>query len=218
MEKNNRILILSGGHIDLVFLAEWLQAHVYQMIIAADNGMTAADQLSIKLDYIVGDFDSVPQEIFQKYQELSVPMKTFPTEKDKTDTEIAIELALMHTPTQIDIIGATGSRLDHTLANIHLLMLPLQVGVFASIIDSNNKIYLKKESFTIEKKLQFGSNVSFLPFTEKVIGLTLTGCKYPLNNHTLLSGSSLAVSNEIKADLAGVEFKEGILLVMETKD
>ncbi len=218
MEKNNRILILTGGHIDFDFLAKWMQIEQYGMIIAADNGMTAADQLSIKLDYIVGDFDSVPQEVFQKYQELSVPIKTFPTEKDKTDTEIAIELALMHTPTHIDIIGATGSRLDHTFANIHLLMLPMQVGVFASILDANNKIYLKQESFTIEKKLQYGSHVSFLPFTEKVIGLTLTGCKYPLNNHTLLSGSSLGVSNVIKDDLAGVEFKEGILLVMETKD
>jgi thiamine pyrophosphokinase len=214
----NRILILTGGRIEDEFLTDLLMRDKFSMIIAADNGLTAADRLKIPLDFIVGDFDSVPEEVLVKYQQKSTPIETFPTEKDKTDTQIAIELALMHNPSEIVIIGATGSRLDHVMANIHLLMLPMQVGVKACLLDSNNKIYLSQESFTIEKDKQYGSYVSLLPFTEKVNGLTLKGFKYPLNNVILVAGSSIGVSNEIKEEKALIEFSKGILLVIEAED
>jgi thiamine pyrophosphokinase len=188
------------------------------MIIAADSGLAAADRLNIELDYIVGDFDSVSETVLQKYRKLSTPIKTFPKEKDKTDTQIAIELALMNHAVHLDIIGATGSRLDHVLANIHLLLLPMQLKVRASLIDGNNRIYLKQESFTLKKQEQFGDYVSLLPFTEKVRGLTLRGFKYPLNQIVLTSGNSLGISNEIVEEEASVEFTEGILLVIESRD
>jgi thiamine pyrophosphokinase len=104
------------------------------------------------------------------------------------------------------------------LANIHLLLLPMQIGVPAAMIDRRNKLYLKKESFTIKKASQHGEYVSLLPFTEKVSGLTLGGFKYPLDHITMTSGISLGVSNEITREEAYVEFSEGILLVVESKD
>lgn len=217
-QRYNRILIITGGRIEEEFLIEWLRTNSYSMIIAADNGLTTADRLNIPLDFIVGDFDSVPSNILEKYQNKSTPIETFPTEKDKTDTQIAIELALMHNPTELDIIGATGSRLDHVLANIHLLLLPMQVGVKASILDTNNRIYLMQESFTVEREKQYGSYVSLLPFTEQVSGLTLKGFKYPLNHIVMPAGSSLGISNEIKEEEAKVEFSKGILLVIEARD
>lgn len=221
MEKSktgNKILIITGGTIELEFLQERLIIDQYNMIIAADHGLLAADMLNLSMDYIVGDFDSVPEKILQKYREISTPIKTFPREKDKSDTQIALELALMHNPTEIHLIGATGTRLDHVLANLHLLMLPLQLGVDAFLMDPHNKIYLKKSSFRIIKAHQFGDYVSFLPFTTKVCGLTLKGFRYPLNNIILNSGSSLCISNEIKEEEAYVEFSEGILVVTEARD
>jgi thiamine pyrophosphokinase len=108
--------------------------------------------------------------------------------------------------------------LDHVLANIHLLLLPMQLKVKASLIDGNNMIYLRQESFTLKKREQFGNYVSLLPFTEKVRGLTLRGFKYPLNHIILTSGNSLGISNEIVGEEASVEFSEGILLVIESRD
>jgi thiamine pyrophosphokinase len=217
-KKENRILIITGGKIEDSLLSDLVSQRQYKMIIAADHGLEAADRLNIPLDFIVGDFDSVPETVLKKYRESSTPIETFPTEKDKTDTQIAIELALMHSPTSVDIIGATGSRLDHVLANIHLLMLPMQLKIKACMIDSNNKIYLQDHSFTIRKEEQYGDYVSLLPYTEKVSGLTLTGFKYPLNQITYASGSSLGISNEIKEDEAQVELSEGILVIIESKD
>ncbi|MBH1941356.1 thiamine diphosphokinase [Mobilitalea sibirica] len=215
---NNNILIITGGHVDEEFLKHQVLKTPYTMVIAADHGLIAADQLKLSLDYIVGDFDSVSHTLLKKYQEISTPIKTFPTEKDKTDTQIAIELALMHNPSNIDIVGATGSRMDHVLANIHLLMLPMQLNVSAGMIDSNNKIYLKNKSFTIKRNNQFGNYVSLIPFTDKVTELTLKGFKYPLNNVTLIAGNSLGISNEIIEEEAFVDFLEGSLIVIEARD
>jgi thiamine pyrophosphokinase len=217
-EQKDSILIISGGFIEEAFLQDLIGRRAYSMIIAADHGLVMADKLHIPLDYIVGDFDSVPEELLKKYRDTSVEIKTFPPEKDKTDTQIAIELALMHAPSTIDLVGAMGSRLDHTLANLHLLMLPMQLNVEAHLLDQNNRISLRQSGFTLTKAGQYGDYVSLLPFAGEVKGLTLTGFKYPLNHVTLSPGSSLGISNEIKDEEARVELSEGILVVFESRD
>jgi thiamine pyrophosphokinase len=218
INSENKVLILTGGQIEETLLKNRLAEEQYSMIIAADHGLNIADQINLSLDYIVGDFDSVSETILEKYRKISTPIQTFPKEKDKTDTQIAIELALMNNATAIDLIGATGTRLDHTIANIHLLMLPMQLNINVCILDSHNKIYLKRKSFTIIKDRQYGNYVSLLPFNEQVTGLTLKGFKYPLNSITLSPGSSLGISNEILEEEAAVEFTNGILLVVESRD
>jgi thiamine pyrophosphokinase len=166
----------------------------------------------------VGDFDSVSGDVLEKYKESIVPIETFPLEKDKTDTQIAVEMALSHNAAEIHLIGATGSRLDHTLANLHLLLFPLEKQVDACLLDSSNKIYLKKESFTLQREKQHGRYVSFLPFHGDVYGLTLEGFKYPLDRIHLAAGESLCISNEIVEEEAVISFTKGILTVFETKD
>ncbi len=218
IKNENKVLIITGGRTDEEFLSKLFIQENFNLIIVADSGLISADRVRILPDYIVGDFDSVPEAILNRYRNHSAPIKTYPREKDKTDTQIAIELALKHTPSSITIVGATGSRLDHTLANVHLLMLLLQHKVDAFIVDQNNKLYLKQESFHIEKSTQFGDYVSLLPFGEAVKGLTLKGFYYPLDDVVLSPGSSLGISNEIVDETARVEFREGIILVMETRD
>ena len=218
MEKENKVLIITGGHTEEELLHSLMEREQFHMVIAADSGLAIADRLELEIDYIVGDFDSVPEEVLMKYQRKSTPIETFPREKDKTDTHIAIELALMHNATSIVIAGATGSRMDHAMANIHLLLLPMRVGVSAAMIDANNKIYLRNKSFTLVKSEQFGDYVSLLPFTERVSGLTLKGFKYPLDHIILEAGCSLGISNEISEDIAEVELSDGILLVIEARD
>jgi len=215
---SNKILIITGGNIDPEFLSNRMNNECYQMIIAADHGLATADLLGIKLDYIVGDFDSISEKVLNKYRDSKTVIKTFPTQKDKTDTEIALELALSQQPDEVDLIGATGNRLDHVMANIHLLTRALRSDTQAYMIDTNNKIYLKNKNFTIQKEDQYGNYVSLLPLCDKVSGLTLKGFKYPLNGITYEMGSSLGVSNEISDSEASVEMTEGILVVIESID
>ena len=218
MEKENKVLIITGGHTEEALLRVLMEQEQFQMVIAADSGLAIADRLELELDHIVGDFDSISEEVLLKHRRKSTPVDTYPREKDKTDTHIAVELALRNNATSIVIAGATGSRMDHVMANIHLLLLPMQVGVSAAMIDTNNKIYLKNKSFMLEKSKQYGDYVSLLPFTEQVNGLTLKGFKYPLDHIILEAGSSLGISNEILEDVAQVEISDGILLVIEARD
>ena len=217
-QKENNVLIITGGHIEVAFLHKFLERERFSTIIAVDHGLVAVDTLGITPDYIVGDFDSVPEELLTKYRNNATPIDTFPREKDKTDTQIAIELAMIQGASSIIIVGATGSRLDHMIANIHLLLLPLHNNIDSCILDGNNKVYLKQKSFCIERMKQHGDYVSLLPFSEEILGLTLIGFKYPLDRIRLTSGSSLGISNEIIDEFARVEFTSGTLLVIEAKD
>ena len=217
-------LILTGGFIELELLQEFLMTHEVLWVIAVDKGLMSAYALSLPVDRIVGDFDSVDRSALDKYKEGifgKVPdVITLCPEKDMTDTQVALEWAVSQSSDleEIVLLGATGSRMDHVIANMNLLKIPLYNHVKACILDKNNKIYLENESFFITKSNLYGSYISLLPFTEKVTGLTLKGFKYPLKNHTLTQGNSLGVSNEILDEKASVTMDSGILLVIESKD
>ena len=63
---NNRVLIISGGSISANFIEDYLQQESFEYIIVADYGLLVADKLGLEVDYILGDFDSVPKEIDRK--------------------------------------------------------------------------------------------------------------------------------------------------------
>lgn len=92
--SKNKVLIVTGGSIEHDFLRSLILNEQYSVIIAADKGLLALDRLNILPNYILGDFDSAGSEILSKYREKSIPIMTFPSQKDMTDTELAFELAL----------------------------------------------------------------------------------------------------------------------------
>ncbi len=213
-----KILIITGGPIDENFLKSLIKRERYSLILAADKGLLSADRLKLPVDYILGDFDSVPLDVLSKYEDKSIPIQSFPQKKDKTDTQIAFEMALEKKPSGIDMVGATGSRMDHTISNIDLLIYAMNQNIDARILDANNCIYLRNKSFLIKKEEQYGDFISLLSFSYQVKGLRLYGFMYPLDGITLTAGSSLGISNRLVEDEGRVEFEEGILAVFETKD
>jgi len=112
-------------------------------------------------------------------------------------------------------MGALGKRIDHTLANIHILTYALEANIPCQILDSYNKIYLVKNRAILYKDKTHEKYISLIPLTTTVEGLTLTGFKYPLNDYSLSVGKSLGISNEIIQDAATIKLKEGILIVIE---
>lgn len=225
MIKRKVGLILTGGYIEQYLVRESIVTYDVLWVIAVDKGLNMANELSLPVDVIIGDFDSVDRSILNNYEQGrygSVP-KIVPLqpEKDMTDTQVALEYGislLKDKAEEIVILGATGTRLDHVLANISLLMIPLSNHVKTCILDTHNRIYLKDKSFSIRREETYGEFVSLLPLTEQVCGLTLTGFKYPLLKHTLMQGNSLGVSNEIIEDVAEVTLTSGILIVIESRD
>jgi thiamine pyrophosphokinase len=223
-ENNQNILIISGGNLDIWFLENYLRYHEYNQIICVDGALFVADQLNLTIDWLVGDFDTVSNELLLKYEDMveknliSTKIRKYKPEKDATDTQIAIELAMELGANEIVLLGATGTRLDHTLGNLNLLMKPLLNDIKACIINENNKIYLINKTSVIKKQEQYGSYVSLIPLTEQVTEVTLTGFIYPLTNYMLTIGESIGISNEIQEEEASITLEKGILIVVESKD
>ena len=190
-----------------------------QNIIAGDRGLEALYKLKIIPNHVVGDFDSVSAEILEFYKKQSqITFHTFNSEKDNTDTDIALQLAIGLKSSRITIRGALGKRMDHALANIHILKDALEANIPCQIIDEHNRIYLINKEMTLEKDKVYGKYVSLIPLTSIVEGLTLTGFKYPLNHYTLPIGTSLGISNEIIENIAHIKMDKGILIVIESRD
>ncbi|WP_187373782.1 thiamine diphosphokinase [Paenibacillus senegalensis] len=208
------IIIVSGGNLGEWALNEIRQAEV---TIAADSGALFLLRHGITPDYAVGDFDSVSPEDKQWIAKNSRSYQAYdPIDKDYTDTELAFQLALKLQPSRLVLIGVTGTRFDHTLANVHLLarVLPLQIP--CCIVNSCNRIYATDQELVIHKQPEY-DYCSLLPLSEKVEGITLQGFQYPLSNAQLTIGQSLGISNVLLDDEGVIMIKSGMLLVVMSK-
>ena len=152
--------------------------------------------------------------------ETSIEIRSFVPEKDWTDTHLAIDFALEKKPEEIVILGGTGTRIDHVLGNLNLLMLPAQNNVQAYMVDPWNKICLLKgpAEYTISKEKAYGKYVSVIPFTPVVKKVTLEGFKYPLCNEDITMGNTRGISNEILEENAKITLESGCVLMIESND
>lgn len=188
----------------------------YDYVICADRGMQHAKKLGITPNLIVGDFDSGSQEDLAYYKARQIRIETFNPEKDETDTEIAIKRGVAKGATSITIYGGIGSRLDHSLANVHLLLPLLEEGIKARLMNPNNTVYLVNDM--IHLKGHKGELVSLIPFAGPVHGVTTSHLAYALNQATLKMGSSLGVSNYMISEEAEISVASGILIVIRSCD
>lgn len=210
-----KVLIICSGTLndmDLVrYWAKWAN-----FILCADGGAKYTYQARVTPDLLVGDFDSIDPLIRQFYMETQVPCIVYPKEKDMTDSELALSIAMEKHPTEIALLGATGTRLDHSLANIFLLQSLAEQGVQSVIIDQNNEIRVLNDSIRLYK--QKGMKVSLLPLTNTVTDIFTKGLQYELRGEQLDFSSTRGVSNEFVAEEAEISIKEGSLLVILSKD
>lgn len=214
--KMNRILIVTGGSVDYEWAADFLSDRKYSYIIAVDGGYKHVVSLNIKADAAVGDFDSLDSEIFSSIDKSIVDI--YPSEKDFTDTELALHKAMEMDPEEIDIIGGTGSRADHFMTSVMNLKFCADKNIKAAIYDKNNKIYLIENgiSVSIKKEKQYGEYVSLVPLSDIIV--TLEGFKYPLDKANVLFGTTICQSNEIKENEGCITVHKGIVAVCESKD
>jgi len=187
-------------------------------VICADGGLEKAEKLNLHPDLILGDFDSVNSSVLEYYKKLNIETVTFPSVKDFTDMELAVEYAVKKGFKDVVLAGATGTRLDHTLANIQLLEKYHNQGIKLEIIDNNNYISIISDNTDFKIKHKKHYFVSLVPVTEKLEGITLEGFKYPLNNVQVQRGTALLISNEIIQGEGRIILYKGTALVFVSKD
>ncbi|MEZ0537315.1 thiamine diphosphokinase [Caldicellulosiruptoraceae bacterium PP1] len=185
-------------------------------LICCDGGLNIAYMYELIPNLIIGDFDSVDSIALEYYKKKNVPIMQFDKEKDKTDTQIAVEYLLAEKFDNVVMLSCTGSRIDHTMANISLLYKIIDNNAFGCIKDSNNIIYLVKKEIAL-RNLK-GRIISLLPFTQYVEGINSKGLYYPLNNSAMEFGNPYGISNIIMENEAKIELKKGLLLAIISND
>jgi thiamine pyrophosphokinase len=212
-------LILTGGSIDLQAASDYLKKIKWDFVIAADHGMDACKALKITPNLIMGDFDSASKETLEEYkQKKEILWEQFPSKKDETDTELALQKAIHLQSKEVTILGAFGTRMDHTLANLYLLNQALDADVDCKLVDAHNRVRMIKQGKTFLKSESFGKYISFFPFGGDVTHLNLTGFAYELNDFFLGASCIRGISNEFCKEEAKVEFASGRLLCIESLD
>ena len=188
-------VIFTGGfcHIDAV--RERLPANP-GIVIAADSGLRTAKALGIRPDILMGDFDSYTDPLPEGIEVVRVP-----AEKDVTDTVLAADFAQARGFRQLCIVGGTGGRLDHELANLFLLAALRDRGMEAVLTDGDNTVrVLRDESASVPDE---GGYFSLI--TAGTCRVTIRGAKYPLERAVLdRAHPSYGVSNEVTDGEAAV--------------
>ncbi len=213
------ILIITGGPVNESFAREYISAHSWDHIIAADKGLNLCHSCQLEPDLILGDFDSSDQHVFQ-YYESKYPdrIRRYPAKKDETDTELALIAALSIPEKEIHILGALGGRVDHMLANIQLLQVALEQNRLCYLIDETTRIHMTDHPITLRKDPDAKDLVSLLAYGADVTGLTLEGFAYETKDLTLSVAGSRGISNYLTCKEGKISFTSGILLVIETME
>lgn len=213
--NGTHIAIVAGGE-----LGDWCIPYLQNgnLFIGADRGAWFLVEKGIRPDLALGDFDSVTPVERQQIESATKQFKCCdPVDKDWTDTEWAMQEALALHPDSIVLLGATGTRFDHTLANIHLLKKAADAGIPCLVADAHNEIRLLAGGETCILSRSRFDQVSLLPLGETASGITLDGFLYPLENARLSLGQTLGISNRLVRDTGTISLQEGWLLVIQSE-
>jgi len=209
--------IISNGYIrdyefirNVVFYAD--------LVICADGGARHACRMGIVPDIVIGDLDSMDDNVKDLLIKKNVEIIKYPTEKDETDTQLAVEYAIRKKCEEIVMIGCLGNRFDHSFANVCLLKYMMDRGLKGKIVNENNEIYLIGDNDSIQLTGEIGEKVSLLPMSDYADGVTTEGLYYKLENARIPLGISYGISNVFIAPKVKISIKQGLLLIIKAKD
>lgn len=183
------------------------------LLIAADGGARHALALGHTPHILVGDLDSVEAETVELLRARGTTIERHPAAKDQTDLELAIERAVREGAEEVILLGATGGRLDQTLANL-LILAQRDWGIPVQLLEGDQSAMLLRGPATLAVEGVPGSTLSVIPLSPQVTGIRYTGLEYPLENATLELGSTRGISNVLRSASATVQIDSGLLLVV----
>jgi thiamine pyrophosphokinase len=208
------IIFINGVIEDLAPIAVLLRES--DLLVAADGGARYILALNRIPHLLVGDLDSIDPHDLARLEDAGVEIRRSSTHKNETDLELAIDAAIESGSTEVLLVGATGGRLDQTIANV-LILAQREWGVPLRVVDGDQIATLLRGPAKQEIVGQPGALVSAIPLSTPVTGITYAGLEYPLVNHTLLLGSTRGVSNVLASEHAVVQVEAGLLLLIVGK-
>jgi len=204
------LVVTGGGMPERTLLLD--EAQRAQRIIAADGAAEQLLQESIVPAVLIGDFDTASPQSVAALADRGAQIVRLQVHKNMTDTEAAVDYALDAGADDITILGALGSRVDHTLSNIGMLLRAYRRGVACRILDDINELTVAAGEYEIQGLS--GQTISILPLTGDLV-VTASGVEYPLQQLSLPFGSSRGVSNRLQNTFARLSISGGIALIVK---
>lgn len=213
------VIFLNGDRTDISAVKQYIDDKT--LIIGVDGGTNHILKLGLKPNVVIGDFDSFEEPKNVTARERSdrgnlVEYIRYPRDKDFTDGELAIEYAIKKGCKEITVFGLLGSRVDHVLGNILLLLKKEYAETSIKIIEGNQEIYIIRNDAVIHGKK--GDTISFMPIDGVVQSTKTSGLKYPLENYQLSIQGNRGISNLLTKDTAAITLKKVVLLVIHQRD
>ena len=177
-------------------------------IIACDGASDFLLKEKITPDAVIGDMDSASAATIRTLTAAGVPFIK-QAAQDKNDLEKALDYALSEKYTEINVIGFTGKRFDHSLNNLSILLRYSKRSLL-KMYDDKFRYYFVRDK--IELTCAVGAAVSLIPLS-KASGVKTSGLKYPLNKEALKLGKREGALNEAVSESICIKLKKGVLLV-----
>lgn len=204
--KQNRCVVISGGDFSPVS-----GISPDDFVIACDRGYVYCERLGLRPDLIISDFDSYTGPV-----DSEIPLNRFVSEKDDTDTMLAVRYAVEHGFHELLLCCALGGRLDHLIANLQSLVYAQKHGLPAVLLSEDTEIRtLADGALRIPRRED--RSLSVFALDGPCRGVCISGAKYPLANAELLPSFPLGVSNTWDGEEAVISVEEGILLIVLSK-
>lgn len=203
-EETRRCVIFGAGDSENVVYSP----RPDDLIIAADGGYAALRNRGIEPDRILGDFDSLG------YVPDGGKVLKFPREKDAPDLVLAIQYGLDQGCREFALYGATGSRIDHSYANLLALRYVREQGAFGRIYAPDAELFV-----LMNERCEFSAaergKISVFSLSGESRGVTISGLKYELTDWRLTSGDWLGLSNELIGRAGFISVRAGVLLIIK---
>lgn len=201
-----RCIIISGGDYSPI-----TDIKSEDFVIACDKGYEYAQKDGIKPNLIIGDFDSYNGDL-----NTDIPIDRYKSEKDDTDTMIAVKYAVENGYNEIVLFCALGGRFDHTIGNLQAAAYATLRGLKVIIPSEDNIIYTITDT-TLSLNRRNGYSLSLFSLTDTCEGVSAHGVKYPLDNAVVTNGFPIGVSNEWADEKAIISVKSGVLMIVLSK-
>ncbi|MBC8313567.1 MAG: thiamine diphosphokinase [Candidatus Cloacimonetes bacterium] len=184
-------------------------------IIAADGGANFLCEIGIFPHILIGDCDSILPKNLELLEKKSI-VKKFPVDKDKSDTELALDYCMKNDFRDIVLINALNGALSHSLANLFLIEKYVENrDINLHFLNRKNEIFVVKNHINLSTEI--GSKISLISLTNFVNVEEMSGLKFSLKNEKLFRKSSRGISNKCLEQKVSIKISSGILLVIKAR-
>lgn len=210
MSDEFHVVVFAGGN------PGYLEpAHVppHDFAIAADSGFRLAASMDIKVDLLIGDFDSISMTELEEAIAAGTQIEKHPDDKDQTDLELGLDRAMLLEPDAITVIGGAQGRFDHWVGNLMLMSQDKYAGTRLEQLGGSTKVTVIRGKRELVGEP--GAYISLLPMNGTAKGITIEGLRYLMNDGELAGASVLGISNEFFSSVATVTVNEGVVIAIQ---